>query len=164
MVTDAEFRRALGQFATGVTVVTTRDAGGRPLGLTVNAFCSVSLSPPLVLVCVDRRSEANPGLAEGRLFNVSVLAEDQQEISHRFATLGALKFEGIALPNGDNGVPVIPGALAVVECRLSAAHTAGDHTIYVGEVTRLEHRPGRPLLYHGSAYRQLDPDSAEPAP
>src|SRR6478736_2026317 len=130
MTAAAEFRRALGQFATGVTVVTTRDKSGRPLGLTVNAFCSVSLTPPLVLVCIDRRSEANSGFAQSGLFNVSVLAEHQQEISRRFAAHGALKFEGDALPTGTNGIPVIPDALALVECRLVASHPAGDHTIY----------------------------------
>src|SRR5256885_15427150 len=102
MVSESDFRHALGQFATGVTVVTTRDGGGAPLGLTVNAFCSVSLTPPLVLVCIDRRSEANRGFAQSGLFNVSVLAEEQQDVSHRFAMQGAMKFEGPSLPAGTN--------------------------------------------------------------
>lgn len=164
MVSESDFRHALSQFATGVTIVTTRDRSGRPLGLTVNAFCSVSLTPPLVLVCIDRRSEANAGFQETGVFNVSVLAEDQQEISRRFAARGAAKFAGPSLPAGENGVPVVEGAVAVIECRVTAAHSAGDHTIYVGEVTRLLSRPGRPLLYHSSAYQRIDPDSSEPAP
>jgi 3-hydroxy-9,10-secoandrosta-1,3,5(10)-triene-9,17-dione monooxygenase reductase component len=151
------FRRALGQFATGVTVVTTRDAAGRPQGLTVSAFCSVSLEPPLVLVCVDQRSEVNPGLLTSGLFGVSVLAEDQEAMSRRFAEGGGEKFSGLSLLAGASGVPLVPGALVHIECRVASAHPGGDHTIYVGEVLRLAVSPGRPLLYHGSSYRRLDP-------
>jgi flavin reductase (DIM6/NTAB) family NADH-FMN oxidoreductase RutF len=154
-----EFRRALGQFATGVTVVITRDAAGRPQGLTVNAFCSVSLEPPLVLICVDQRSEANAGLVETGRFTISVLSEEQEEISRRFATGGPLKFTGIELPVGPAGLPLIADALAALECRLVASYPGGDHTIYVGEVERLECRPGRPLVYHGSGYRRLAPEN-----
>jgi flavin reductase (DIM6/NTAB) family NADH-FMN oxidoreductase RutF len=154
-VDAAEFRRALGQFATGITVVTTQDTDGRPQGLTVNAFCSVSLDPPLVLVCVDRRSEANAGLAQTGRFNISVLGEAQEEISRRFAAGGPAKFAGIDLPAGSNGLPLIPGALAALECRLVSTHDAGDHAIYIGEIERLESRPGAPLVYHGSRYRRL---------
>lgn len=163
MVSESEFRHALGQFATGVTVVTTRAASGQALGLTVNAFASVSLTPPLVLVCIDRRSDAHQGFATSGLFNVSMLAEDQQEVSRRFATRGTVKFDGPPLPVGANGVVFIPGAIALLECRIAATHSAGDHTIYIGEVTRTEARPGRPLLYHGSAYRRVLPDDADPA-
>ena len=155
-----EFRRALGQFATGVTVVTTRDAEGRPQGLTLNAFCSVSLEPPLVLICVDHRCEANAGLAESGRFAVNVLSEAQEELSRRFAGGGPLKFAGLELPAGVSGLPLIPGALAALECHVVSSHAAGDHTIYVGEVERLEYRPGRPLVYHRSAYRRLVPDGA----
>jgi flavin reductase (DIM6/NTAB) family NADH-FMN oxidoreductase RutF len=158
MIADADFRRALSQFATGVTVVTTRDASGRPAGLTVNAFCSVSLTPPLVLVCIDRRSDSHAGFRESGLFNVSVLSEDQQDLSRRFATGGAAKFDGLSLPAGANGVAVIPGAVSVLECRVHAAHEAGDHVVYVGEVTGLGGQPGRPLLYHSSAYGRIEDD------
>jgi flavin reductase (DIM6/NTAB) family NADH-FMN oxidoreductase RutF len=150
-----EFRRALGQFATGITVVTTRGADGRPQGLTVNAFASVSLEPPLVLVCIDRRSEVHAGLAQAGRFNVSVLGETQEAFSRRFAGGGPMKFEGIDLPLAANGLPAIPEALAVLQCRLAAVHEAGDHVIYVGEVDGLDTRPGPPLVYHGSAYRRL---------
>jgi 3-hydroxy-9,10-secoandrosta-1,3,5(10)-triene-9,17-dione monooxygenase reductase component len=158
MIEDSDFRRALAQFATGVTVVTTRDAMQRPLGLTVNAFCSVSLSPPLVLICIDRRSEAHAGLRETGLFNVSVLADDQREISQRFAARGTDKFEGLTLPDGTNGVPLIPGAVAWLECRLHAAHEAGDHVVYVGEVVQLSCDPRPPLVYHSSAYGRIEDD------
>ena len=150
-----EFRRALCQFAAGVTVVTTRDGRGRSLGLTVTAFCSVSLEPPLVLVCVDHRSEAHVGFRHAGLFGVSILAEGQEQLSRRFAAGGPAKFAGLELAKGDSGVPLIPGALAHLECRVSATHQAGDHTIYVGEVIGVHVRPGRPLLYHDRGYRQL---------
>jgi flavin reductase (DIM6/NTAB) family NADH-FMN oxidoreductase RutF len=156
-VDPADFRRALGQFAAGVTVVTTRDGLGRSLGLTVTAFAAVSLEPPLVLVCVDHRSETHAGFRHAGLFGVSILAEGQADVSRRFAGGGAGKFEGVDLDRGETGVPLIPGALAHLECRVSATHVAGDHTIYVGEVLSVQVRPGRPLLYHDRDYRRLAP-------
>ena len=151
----ASFRRALGQFATGVTVVTTRDAAGHPLGLTVSAFCSVSLHPPLVLVCIDHRSDANPGMRESGHFAVSVLAEDQEDVSRRFAATGRSKFEGFAFSEGRQRLPLVPGALAHVQCKVRSFHDEGDHALWVGEVIALSAHPGRPLLYHGGAYRRI---------
>ena len=155
-VDPADFRRALGQFAAGVTVVTTRDGQGRSLGLTVTAFASVSLDPPLVLICVDHRSEAHAGFRHAGLFGVSILAEGQEALSRRFAAGGAAKFKGLELVKGTTGVPLVPGALAHLECRVSATHDAGDHTIYVGEVLAAQAQPGRPLLYHDRDYRRLE--------
>jgi flavin reductase (DIM6/NTAB) family NADH-FMN oxidoreductase RutF len=151
----ADFRRALCQFATGVTVVTTRDGKGRSLGLTVTAFSSVSLDPPLILVCVDHRSEAHVGFRDAGLFGVSILAEGQEEVSRRFAGGGAAKFKGLELSTGTTGVPLIPGAVARLECRVKATYDAGDHRIYVGEVLAVDVSPGRPLLYHDRGYRKL---------
>jgi flavin reductase (DIM6/NTAB) family NADH-FMN oxidoreductase RutF len=163
MAVDArEFRRGLGQFASGVTVVTTKDALGQPQGLTASSFCSVSLDPPLVLVCVDNRLLARSAIADSGLFAVSVLSESQEAISRRFAAGGADKFTGVDLVPGRSGVPLVSGALCHLECRLAAAHPAGDHTIFVGEVEHLEATPGRPLLYHESGYHRLD--AGEPAP
>jgi flavin reductase (DIM6/NTAB) family NADH-FMN oxidoreductase RutF len=155
-VDAASFRRALGQFATGVTVVTTRDAGGHPLGLTVSAFCSVSLHPPLVLVCIDHRSETNAGMRESGHFAVNVLAEGQEDVSRRFAAPGRAKLEGFELVEGKDGVPLVPGALAHVECRVRSFHDEGDHAVWVGEVRALAARPGRPLVYHAGDYRRLE--------
>lgn len=155
-IDPSEFRRALALFTTGITVVTTRNAEGSPLGLTVNAFSSVSLDPPLVLVCIDNRSETHAGFESTRVFGVSVLAEDQEHWSRRFAGGGPAKFEGSPLTTGKHGLVLVPGALAQLECRVAASHLAGDHTIYVGEVLSLRLTPGRPLLYHGSTYRRLD--------
>jgi 3-hydroxy-9,10-secoandrosta-1,3,5(10)-triene-9,17-dione monooxygenase reductase component len=155
-VDAASFRRALGQFATGVTVVTTRDAAGHPLGLTVSAFCSVSLHPPLVLVCIDHRSEANAAMRESGLFAVNVLAEGQEEVSRRFAAPGRAKLQGFEFAEGKHGLPLVAGALAHVECRVRSFHDEGDHAVWVGEVRSLSAHPGRPLLYHSGSYRTLD--------
>jgi flavin reductase (DIM6/NTAB) family NADH-FMN oxidoreductase RutF len=151
------FRHALGQFASGITVVTTRDAQGRALGLTVSAFCSVSLHPPLVLVCVDARSETHKAFVESKVFGVSVLAEDQDQVSERFARAGGAKFKDLQMVTGQSGAALVPGALAHIECGLAAAHPAGDHTIYVGKVLGLSVHPGRPLVYHAGAYHPLGP-------
>ena len=157
-----QFRHGLAQFASGVTVVTTRDAAGQPLGLTVSAFCSVSLQPPLVLACIDHRSETQAAFRASGLFAVSVLAEDQEELSRRFALSGPEKFADLGLVEGRLGLPLVPDALAHLECRVVAAHEAGDHTLYVGEIVSLSVRPGRPLLYHQGLYRRLAPESGPP--
>jgi len=162
-IEPADFRRALAQFASGVTAVTTRDGSGRPLGLTVTAFSSVSLEPPLVLICVDERSETHAGFRDSGLFGVSVLAEGQEEISRRFAGSGPAKFETTELVAGSTGVPLVAGALAYLECRVVAAHAAGDHTIYVGEIVVLTAREGRPLVYNQGRYRRLEPGKGDRA-
>jgi 3-hydroxy-9,10-secoandrosta-1,3,5(10)-triene-9,17-dione monooxygenase reductase component len=154
-VDAASFRRALGQFASGVTVVTTRDAAGQPLGLTVSAFCSVSLHPPLALVCIDHRSDANLGMRESGFFAVSVLREDQEEVSRRFAAAGRTKFADFAFAEGRQRLPLVPGAIAHVQCRVRSFHDEGDHAVWVGEVIALAAHPGRPLLYHAGAYHRL---------
>src|SRR5262249_31527554 len=152
------FRAALSQFASGITVVTTRDAAGKPLGLTVSAFCSVSLEPPLVLVSVDERSETHEGFKASGLFAVSVLAEGQDEVSQMFARGGRKKFAAVPMQTGAHRLRLVPGALAHLECSVRAAHPAGDHTIYVGEILSLAVRAGRPLVYHRGGYRQLAGD------
>ncbi|MDP9326530.1 MAG: flavin reductase family protein [Candidatus Dormibacteraeota bacterium] len=151
----AFFRLALSQFATGVTVVLTRDDAGAPAGLTVSAFCSVSLDPPLVLMCVDLRSDAHDAFARGRVFGVSVLSETQEDVSRRFSWRGPDKFDGFVLEHGPGGGLLVPGAAAHLECRVVDGHRAGDHTIFVGEVSELRVAAGRPLLYHRGAYRRL---------
>jgi flavin reductase ActVB len=149
------FRQALSQFAAGVTVVTTRCGDGTPRGLTVTAFCSVSLDPPLVLVSIDNRSEAHDGFAEGA-FAVSVLAEGQADVSRRFALPGTEKFTSGECVTGASGLPLIPDALAHLTCRVVAAVPGGDHTIYLGQVEDVRVREGRPLVYHGRGYRRLE--------
>ncbi len=151
------FRQALSQFAAGVTVVTTLCADGTPRGLTVTAFCSVSLDPPLVLVSIDNRSEAHDGFAEG-LFAVSVLAEGQEDVSRRFAMPGTEKFTSGECLIGASGLPLIPDALAHLTCRVVTAVPGGDHTVYLGQVEDARVREGRPLVYHGRGYRRLVPE------
>lgn len=159
-VDDGSFKHALAQFASGVTVVVTQDGSGRRLGLTVSSFCSVSLAPPLVLVCVDARSETHTGFRESGRFAVSVLAEGQEDVSVRFARGGPEKFEGMPLEPGRFGIGLVPGALAHIECRVVGAHGAGDHTIYVGEVEAVSVTPGPPLVYQRGAYRRLQGGAA----
>jgi len=157
MTVDAShFKRALGQFASGVTVVTTLDAKGRPLGLTVTAFCSVSLDPPLVLVSIDNRSDAHEGFRASGLCGVSLLAEGQEDVSRRFARGGASKFEHVSLVTGRHGVLLVAGALAQIECRVAATLPGGDHTLYLGEVLTVRVSPGRPLVYQAGHYRRLE--------
>lgn len=149
------FRQALSQFASGITVITARDAGGRPYGLTVSAFSSVSLDPPLVLVSVDVKSDSHPGFREGRRFAVSILAEGQEEVSRRFAWKGGDRFAGPML-DGQLGLPLVPGALAHLECEVLKAMDAGDHVVYLGQVLHASVQPGRPLVYHRGAYRRFE--------
>jgi flavin reductase (DIM6/NTAB) family NADH-FMN oxidoreductase RutF len=148
------FRQALAQFASGVTVVTTEGPEG-PLGLTVTAFSSVSLDPPLVLVCIDRRSEAHAGFERGT-FAVSLLAEGQEAVSQRFACGGPAKFAAGGLAKGESGLLLVPGAIAHLECRVHASVPGGDHVIYVGLVERVAVFEGRPLLHHARGYRCLE--------
>jgi flavin reductase (DIM6/NTAB) family NADH-FMN oxidoreductase RutF len=149
------FRQALSQFASGVTVVTTQGPDG-PLGLTVTAFSSLSLDPPLVLVCIDRRSEAHAGFERGT-FAVSLLAEGQEPVSRRFACGGPAKFAEGGLLAGESGLLLVAEALAHLECRVTAAVPGGDHVIYVGLVERASAREGRPLVHHARGYRRLEP-------
>ena len=151
-----QLRSVMGSFATGVTVVTTHDGAGRKHGLTANAVCSLSLVPPLLLVCVDKRAESHPAFARSRAFAVNVLAAGQQELSRRFAVSGGDKFTGIPHHEGPTGAPILEGALAFVECRVVEEHDGGDHTIYVGEVERAEAAgDGAPLLFYRGQYREL---------
>jgi flavin reductase (DIM6/NTAB) family NADH-FMN oxidoreductase RutF len=150
-----ELRRVMGHFATGVTVITTFSAQGELHGLTANSLTSVSLEPPLLLACVDKLIESYPCFESSRVFTVNVLAEDQEDLSRRFATSGTNKFEGVAFQRGANGCPILHGALAYLECKLYGAYDGGDHTIYVGEIEQAETREGRPLLFFRGGYRSV---------
>jgi len=155
VVAPEEFRRVLGHFATGVTIVTTRDADGRPTGLTVSAFCSVSLDPPQILVCVDHKSQSYPALRDGGHFAVNFLGDGHEEISRRFATTRLDKFDGVPHRLSGHGVPLIEGALAQLECRAVSRHVEGDHTILIGLVEDARNGAGEPLLYYRGKYRRL---------
>ena len=145
-----ELRAALGQFATGVTIVSTLDAQGRPVGLTANSFNSVSLEPPLVLWSLARRSGSLPAFAGCAHFCINVLTADQRWLAERFASKALDRFEGVAWHAGVGGSPVIDGAAAVFECRHHSHHEAGDHLIFIGQVERCSRRLGAPpLLFVG---------------
>jgi 3-hydroxy-9,10-secoandrosta-1,3,5(10)-triene-9,17-dione monooxygenase reductase component len=133
-----DFRVAAGQFITGVTVITTLDVDGAPSGLTANSFSSVSLHPPMVLFCLGRDSTNFGAFESGRGFVAHVLADEQQDLSQRFAAKGIDRFEGVDWQPGHNGLPVISGALATFQCDLVHSHDGGDHVIHVGEVKRLD--------------------------
>ena len=145
-------RAALGQYATGVTVVTTLDAEGRPAGLTVNSFASVSLEPPLVLWSLAQTSACMQAFKACSHFAVNVLAADQVELSNRFALAGYDKFAGVTWTPGVGGVPLLDGCCARFECRSHAHHAGGDHTIFVGRIERFMRADVPPLLFHGGRY------------
>ena len=150
-----ELRRVMGHFATGVTVITTRSGDGQPYGLTANAFSSVSLEPPLLLVCVDKKAESYPYFEQSKVFTVNILSDHQEAISRRFAVSGGAKFEGVAYHMGANGAPILEGSLAYMECTLYASYEGGDHTIYLGEVQQAETVEHKPLLFYRGGYREL---------
>jgi 3-hydroxy-9,10-secoandrosta-1,3,5(10)-triene-9,17-dione monooxygenase reductase component len=165
------FRSALGAFATGVTIVTTRDAQGRDVGLTANSFNSVSLEPPMVLWSLAKNARSLPAFLAATHFAVHVLAVDQEELSLRFAARGAEKFAGLDLERIAAGVPLLRGCSARFQCRTAFRHEGGDHVIFVGAVESFDHSDRPPLVFHGGRYaltvrkepaRQPPEDNAEP--
>jgi len=162
-VTQAEFRRAMGGFATGVTILTVDD-GGKVHGMTANAFTSVSLEPLLVLVCVDRKAKTHAHLHARKRFGVNVLAETQREISQYYANPdrdhdNAQQEAGARFERTAHGTPVLHNALAYLECRLHITYEAGDHTIFIAEVEDVVVREGDPLLFFRGKYRKVGPVS-----
>ena len=151
------FRSVLGRFASGITVVTTLDAEHRDVGMTVSAFSSASLCPPLVQICVDHASSLYAALVGNARYGVSILAAEQEALSRRFATAESTRrFDGIGYRRGESGVVLLDDALAHLECRIVASHEVGDHTMFVGEVESATARSARPLLYYRGGYAQLE--------
>jgi len=136
-------------------VLTTCDADARPTGLTASAFSSVSLDPPLVLICVDHKSQSYPALKDRGCFAVNILSADQQAVSRRFATQRLDKFDEVAHTISDLGLPLIHGAIAQLECTTVSVHVEGDHTIFVGRVERARAETGEPLMYFRGQYDRL---------
>jgi flavin reductase (DIM6/NTAB) family NADH-FMN oxidoreductase RutF len=158
-LTAREFRNALGQFATGVTVVTVEREPGSVFGMTANAFTSVSLNPMLILVCVDERAKILPLLNKHIRFGISVLKQDQQALSEYFAQAEqnaeaehrlALRYRWTT-----EGVPVLEDTVVQLSCSVMAAHLAGDHTIIIGKVEDAEIQGGEPLLFFRGEYRHI---------
>jgi len=155
-VDSALFRQLLGRFATGVTVLTTRAADGHPIGMTASSVASVSLTPPLLCVSVDRTHDMHAALLQAETFAVNILAADQEAISRRFAADPPVnRFDGVGYTETETGLPIVQGVLAHIECTAQAAHAAGDHTIFVGLVTGGAVSDRRPLLYYRGGYASL---------
>ncbi|MET0251192.1 MAG: flavin reductase family protein [Novosphingobium sp.] len=162
-----QFRDALGSFATGVTIVTTRDNGGRDVGLTANSFNSVSLDPPMVLWSLAKTSSNLEAFAGAEHFAVHILAADQEALSNRFAGKGADKFAGLSYRRNAAGVPLLGGCAALFQCRTAFRHDGGDHIIFVGEVAAFDHLEKPPLVYHGGRYvmaRHKEPAAGNGSP
>lgn len=156
MIGADEFRHVLGHFATGVTVITTLDEADRPTGLTASSFTSVSLDPPLILVCVDHKAISYPALRDAGRFAVNILHIEQEHISRRFATTRIEnKFEGVEYSVTARRLPIIKDVHAHLECTTVSTHQAGDHTIFVGRVEGAQAGDGHPLLYYRGRYDRL---------
>lgn len=147
-----DFRKALGHFATGVTIVTTRGENGEAIGMTANSFNSVSLDPPMVLWSLAKSARSLPAFANASHWNVHVLACDQEALSNRFARAGEDKFGGLALDPCPSGMPLLPGCSARFQCRSAFQYEGGDHIIFVGEVTGYDRTDAPPLLYLTGQY------------
>lgn len=157
-ITAEQFRRACGLWASGVSIVTTTDAARRPYGLTMSAVSSLSLEPPMLLVCLDRGSDTLPALLESRVFCVNVLSSTQQDLSNRFAKKGQDKFAGVSYSITDSGAPILDDTLVSVVCTLQDDFAGGDHRICCGVVERIvtnESVDIEPLLYYGGRYGTL---------
>lgn len=153
-IDDARFKEAMSHFASGVTVVTT-EHDGTPYGMTVASFASLSLHPPLVLVCIEKAVKTHDAIRGAGLFGVSILSREQADVSGRFASKSDDKFAGIAIRRGEHGLPLIEGAICTLECRVQEQLPGGDHTIFVGEVLDSQTSDGAPLVYYRSAYREI---------
>lgn len=156
---SSNFREAMRRFPTGVTIVTTL-ADGVPYGFTANAFTSVSADPPMVLICVNREASAHPMISRSSIFCVNILAAGQEEVAKVFADHARRtdRFQGIATRRAATGAPVIDGCLAYVDCRLAEEHSAGTHTVFLGEVLDTGAIDGRPLGYVNGTYRDFGID------
>lgn len=158
MIDADRYRRALGLWATGVTIVTARE-GEMVHGMTVSDFAGVSLEPPLVMVCADRQAHTLGVIQRGGNMAINILAKDQRALSNKFASKKDewTRFEGLLCETARSGAPLIPGAHLNLDCALEAQHEAGDHIIVVGRVLEARIRECEPLLYYAGAYRELAP-------
>jgi len=148
-----QFRSALGMFATGVTIVTTRTVTGELIGLTANSFNSVSLTPPLVLWSLSRNATSLATFSSGSHYAINILSADQQDLAIQFASQGVDRFSGVGFDVGMSGAPLLHGVAATFECFNRSRYEEGDHFIFVGEVERCNHtEDASPLLYHGGKF------------
>lgn len=159
-----EFRQALSRFASGVTVISTCDHDSKPIGVTVSAFTSLSLDPPLILICLDNSTSRLSAYTEAKSFGINILASDQAPVSNAFAFPGPIPpFEQFPYQEGMLGLPMLDNTLASIECHREAVYPGGDHVIIVGAVTNASWRENRePLIYATGQYRTLAPLGIEP--
>jgi flavin reductase (DIM6/NTAB) family NADH-FMN oxidoreductase RutF len=155
MIDEARFKLAMSHFASGVTIVTT-EHDGKPYGMTVASFASLSLRPPLVLVCIEKSVKSHDAIAAAKKFGVSILADDQSGVSGKFASKSDDKFTGTDVRHGILGIPLISGAVCAIECTVQSELPGGDHTIFVGEVVDVQTTEEKaPLIYYRSGYRRI---------
>lgn len=155
MVTEDQFRQGMSMLAGGVSLVTCAGRDGVWRGFTASDLCSVSLRPPMILVCLDRAAECHPSFQEAASFAVNVLARDDRQLAERFAAKGPAKFAGTSFEAGQLGAPVLPDALSVIECRAADRIALGDHTILTGAVESVTTRDGEPLVYYARDFWRL---------
>ena len=155
-VTEDEFRSVLGRFPSGVTVVTTTDESGIDQGMTVSAFCSVSLHPPLVLISIEKTASAHRALTTAVGFVVNILSARQEQVARRFAIVDIDRFDGVGFTRSSRGYAVLDDVLGVIECSRDRLYDGGDHTIILGHVEAMRADPGTPLLYYRGGYAQLE--------
>ena len=151
-----EFRKTLGQFATGVTIITTLDADGEAIGVTASSFNSLSMHPPMILWSLDKASYSRPAFEQAEFFNVHVLGLGQDQLSNRFSKPKTDKFDGIKTQKGLGGVPVLPDHAALFECKTAHIYAGGDHIIIVGEVVKFSRNAQNPLVFHRGQYTGID--------
>jgi len=155
-IENREFRRACARFATGITIATVTAADGAPHGFTANSFTSVSVEPPIVLICIDHKANVITHFNAANAFAINVLEASQDQLSNRFAERGQDRFEGVEWSAGGNGAPILRGAIAHFECTIESRIPAGDHTILLGRVTAAGYTEnGEPLVYFASRYQRL---------
>lgn len=155
-VTNDEFRSALSRFASGITVVTTKGKSGLLQGITVSAFSSVSLDPPLILVCIEKAAASYRGFLESGVFVVNILNSGQRTLSERFASQIDDRFKGVEMSLNNDGIPMISNCLANLECRIKFTVDGGDHSVFIGEVENATIGEGDPLIYFRSDYRTIE--------
>jgi flavin reductase (DIM6/NTAB) family NADH-FMN oxidoreductase RutF len=164
MLSPDTFRSVIGRFASGITIITALDEQGTDHGMTATAFCSVSLVPPLIQVCIDQSATMHMVMERATHFTVNILASEQEELSRRFGSgepqRGGIpedvRFDGVGYTRGVTGAVLLNDALAHLECRVHARHAAGDHTIIIGEVELATAHDARPLIYYRGGYTQLE--------
>lgn len=154
-VSSDDFRNALSRFASGVTVVTTCGTDGKLNGLTVSAFCSVSLEPPLVLLCIEKAAAGNKVIADSMVFAVNILSDHQAALSEHFASPIEDRMKTIDFTIGTLGLPLLTNSVCSLECNVKHFYDGGDHTIFVGQVEYVEFRENDPLIYFRSGYREI---------